>query len=69
MQVKKKGRKPINDRAFTKIREAGRKEVLVTRKEWKLVTPPGAYILRKYLKAEYQVQTLIDDSGWVIKRT
>lgn len=68
MEVKRKGRKPINSKAFDKIRAAGKKEVYISAKEWNLVTPPGAYILRKYLKAEYQVKTTIDDKGWMIKK-
>lgn len=68
MEVKRKGRKPINDLAFKKIKDAGKKEIHISAKEWKLVTLPGAYILRQYLKAEYKVQTTIDDKGWVIKK-
>ncbi len=65
METKKVGRKRINQPAFDKI--DGRKQVFITRKEWKLVTPPGAHLLRKYLGKEYVVRTAVDDSGWLIK--
>lgn len=68
MEVKRKGRRPTNSRAFEKIRQAGRKEVVISRREWKLVVPPGAHILRKYLKAEYTVRSLVGDKGWVVKK-
>lgn len=68
MQIKKKGRKRTNEAAFEKIREAGRETVVILAREWKLVTPPGAYILRKYLGREYKVNTLVGDKGWAIKR-
>ena len=67
MEVKRKGRRPINEEAFEKIRRAGNKEVLIKKEEWNLATPPGAHILRKVLNEEYQVNTLLDDSGWIIK--
>lgn len=68
METVKKGRRPLNTKAFEKIRAAGKKRIIITRKEWKLVTPPGAHILRKYLKAEYEVRTLVDGEGWLVKR-
>lgn len=68
MELKKKGRKPLNLVAFNKIVAAKKAEVFISRKEWKLVTPPGAHILRKYLKMEYKVQSLANNKGWVIKR-
>lgn len=68
MEVKKKGRKPTNEAAFQKIKNAGSKEVVLLRSEWKLATPPGAYNLRQYLKAEYKVESLTNDRGWVIKK-
>jgi hypothetical protein len=68
MDVKKKGRPRTNDEAFMRIVRAGNKKTVVKKKEWKLATPPGAHILRKYLKREYKVETLADDSGWLITR-
>lgn len=68
MEVKSKGRKQTNVKAFEKIRAAKKNKIIIFKSEWKLVTPPGAHILRKYLKAEYVVQTLANDKGWVIKR-
>lgn len=65
-ETTKKGRRPINERAFEKIREAGRREVIIKRKEWKLATPPGAYLLRQRIGLEYVVMSLADGSGWVI---
>ncbi len=68
MEVKKKGRRRTNEAALLKIQQAGNKRVAILRKEWKLATPPGAYLLRKYLKKEYEVRTLEDNSGWLIQR-
>lgn len=68
MEVVKKGRKRTNAKALEKIAEAKGSTVIISTKEWKLVTPPGAYILRKYLGREYLVRTLSDGTGWVIKR-
>lgn len=65
-ETKKPGRKRINQKAFDMILANGREETLMKRKDWKLVTPPGAHLLRKYLKKEYVVATLKDDSGWLI---
>lgn len=68
MEVKKKGRRRINSKAFEKIGAAGKDTIFINKKEWKLATPPGAHILRRYLKKEYKVQTAADNSGWVVKR-
>ncbi len=68
METKKVGRKRINQPAFDAISAAGKKEIVIMKKGWKLVTPPGAHILRKYLKREYKVSTLANGRGWVIKR-
>ena len=68
MEVVKKGRKNTNTKAFEKIVSGGKETVIISKKEWKLATPPGAHILRQRLKKEYVVRTLADGSGWVIKR-
>lgn len=67
-KVKSKGRKRMNQKAFDTILAAGRKKVVIMKKEWKLATPPGAHLLRKYLKKEYKVQTIEGDIGWVIRQ-
>lgn len=67
-KLKPKGRKRTNQAAFDIILAAGKKEVVIMKKEWKLATPPGAHLLRKYLKHEYRVRTIEGDIGWVIKR-
>ena len=67
-ELKPKGRKRTNQKAFDAIMAAGKSQCLITRREWKLATPPGAHLLRKYLKREYLVRTLADNSGWVVKR-
>lgn len=67
-ETKKAGRKPINLPALTKIANAGRSEVVIRRREWRLVVPPGAHLLRQKLGAEYVVKSLADNSGWVVKR-
>lgn len=69
MKTKPKGRKLINTAAFNKISSIDiGKSIIMQRKNWKLVVPPGAHILRKYLRREYEVRSLIGDSGWIIKR-
>lgn len=68
METKKKGRRPINTEAFDFIRNQPTKQFVLPRYVWKLVTPPGAHILRKNIGKEYEVRTLMDDSGWLIKR-
>ncbi len=67
-KVKGPGRKPINSLAIDKIAKAGVKEILITRKEWRLVVPPGAHILREKLGCEYHVSSLEDNTGWIIKK-
>ena len=69
LQVKRPGRKPTNTAAFGKIASAGKKQITILKKEWKLKVPPGAHILRKYLKAEYKVNSLENGKGWIIKKT
>lgn len=67
VQVKKPGRKPRNQKAFDRIIALEKGESLIMKvKDWKLATPPGANIIRRYTNREFQVQTLIDDSGWQI---
>ncbi len=67
-ETKSKGRRRLNQVCFNKILAAGKEQIMITKKEWKLETPPGAHILRKYLKKEYKVATLKDESGWLVKR-
>lgn len=67
-EVKSKGRPRTNQAAFDKIQAAGERRVSVSKKEWRLATPPGAHILRRYLRREYEVKTLKDNSGWVVQR-
>lgn len=67
METVKKGRRPINAKAFEAIRRAGAKEVIMCRGAWKLAIPPGRNILRQKLHAEYSVSRLADGTGWVIK--
>ena len=68
MEMVRKGRRPTNERAFRKIRDAGKMEVVITRKEWLLATPPGAYIIRRNIGGEYSVRSLADGSGWLVKK-
>lgn len=68
METKKVGRKPINNTALAFIHSKEDREFVLPRHMWKLVTPPGAHILRQKLGREYRVRTLADDSGWLIKR-
>ncbi len=68
IQTKSPGRKPINLPALTKIANMSGKEVIIKKKDWKLVVPPGAHILRQKLGHEYEVKSLEDGSGWLIKK-
>jgi len=63
-----KGRPRMNQKAFDKILAAKKGEVIITNKEWKLATPPGAHLLRKYLKTEYIVRTVAGKKSWLIKK-
>jgi hypothetical protein len=67
-QVKKKGRRRLNQAVFDSIEKAGKKELVIHKSAWKLRTPPGHHILFQYLKKHYKVQTLANDKGWVVKR-
>ncbi len=67
-ETKKAGRRPIDMPVLTRIANMGKGEVVVKRKEWRLVEPPGAHILRRKLGQEYVVKSLADDSGWVVKK-
>lgn len=68
MQLKPKGRKIKNQKALDMIVECGKKPCYMTKRVWKLKRPPGSYILRKRLGAEFEVRTLADESGWIIKK-
>lgn len=61
-----KGRKRINQAAFDAILANGKEETFMKKDKWKLVTPPGAHLLRKYLHKEYVVSSFSDRSGWLI---
>lgn len=66
-EVKKRGAKTPNEKALKLINaiEKGDSMILET-KEWVIVTPPGAHILRRHLNREFRVEALIDDSGWKV---
>ena len=66
MQLKPKGRKIKNQKALDLIKECGKKPCFMTKRVWKLKRPPGSYILRKRLNAEYEVRSLSDETGWII---
>lgn len=68
MQLKPKGRKIKNTEALAIIKACGKKPCYMLKRIWKLKRPPGAYILRKRLSAEYEVRTMADNSGWVITK-
>lgn len=68
-ETKKPGPRPINTDAFNKIKTLGiGKMMVMQKKQWKLIAPPGAIILRRRLGREYEVKSLVDDSGWLISR-
>jgi len=66
-EVKKRGAKTPNEKALKIINaiEKGQSQIL-DKREWVIVTPPGAHILRRHLNREFKVESLIDDSGWKI---
>ena len=67
IQVKKTGRRSINTKAFETISKIKKGSFIIfPKKDWKLMTLPGAHILRRHTGREFQVQTLLDDSGWKI---
>lgn len=67
IEVKKKGKKRINNEAFEKIENLKSGEFLiVTKEEWKMKTIPGSHLMRRRLLREFKVETLKDDSGWKI---
>ena len=68
VETKKKGRVPSNSKAFEKISKLEPGAVLIFKKEdWKLGTPPSKSLLRQYTGRHFSVQTLADDSGWLIR--
>ncbi len=67
IKVKKPGRDPKNTKAFTVIDKIPKgKFIIMKKKDWKMKTLPGAHIIRRYTNREFKVETLLDESGWVI---
>ena len=67
IEVKKKGKRTRNNEAFEKIAALTAGEFIVIKKEdWGMKTLPGSHLLRRRLNREFQVNTLKDDSGWLI---
>ncbi len=67
IKVKKPGRDPKNQKAFDKINNiAPGYYLIMKKKDWKMKTLPGAHIIRRYTNREFKVETLLDESGWVI---
>jgi hypothetical protein len=67
VQVKKKGRKPSNAEAFSKINAVKKGgSLIITRGEWRIKTVPGQHIIRRHTGREFKVETLADDSGWKV---
>lgn len=67
VEVKKKGKKTRNNAAFEKINTVKVGEFIVLKKEeWDMGTLPGAHIIRRRLGREFKVETLKDETGWVI---
>ena len=67
IKVKKPGRDPKNQKAFDKINSLKKGEFMIMKKkDWKMKTLPGAHIIRRYTNREFKVETLLDESGWVI---
>jgi hypothetical protein len=67
IQVKKKGKKTRNNAAFEKINAVKVGDFIVLKnEEWEMGTLPGAHIIRRRLGREFKVETLKDETGWVI---
>jgi len=65
--VKTKGRVPSNDKAFARILATPKGEfIIIKNREWKLKTPVGSHIIRKYIKIETKIETLANDLGWKV---
>ena len=69
IEVKKKGKPFTNKKAYNRLDKLSVGNSLhMSKKDWLLVTPPGAWLLRKRLGKEFTVQTFADDTGWLISR-
>lgn len=67
MDVKKKGKKTINNEIVAKIAEIKKGEsLIITTQDWKMKTRPGQNILRRRTGREFTVQMLKDETGWKI---
>ena len=67
IEVKKKGKKTRNNKAFEKLAELKSGSFIVmTKKDWDMKTIPGSHLIRRRLNREFKVETLKDDSGWLI---
>jgi len=65
LEVKKKGRKPANAAAYSKIAAVKKgQSIVIPRSEWSIRTVPGQHMLRRNIGREFRVETLADDSGW-----
>jgi hypothetical protein len=67
LEIKKKGKRTKNNESFEKIAKLKKGEfVVITNKDWGMSTLPGKHLIRRRLNREFKVETLKDDSGWVI---
>lgn len=67
VKVKKPGRKSVNQKNYKQIAAIKKGDSLVVkRKDWNIKTVPGQHMLRRNIGREFKVETLIDDSGWLI---
>lgn len=67
IEVKKKGKKTSNNKAFEKLSELKPGSfIVVLKKDWGMKTVPGSHLIRRRLKREFKVETLKDDSGWKV---
>ncbi len=67
IEIKKPGRKTSNVDALKKIvaLKVG-ESVVIKKKDWNTKTRPGQHMLRKQTSREFEVSTLIDESGWLV---
>jgi len=67
IEVMRKGRKPSNTEAFSKIAAVKKGDSLIIRRdEWLLKTVPGQWLIRHHTGREFRVETLADGSGWLV---
>lgn len=67
IETKKPGRKTSNAEALKKIVALKTGDsIVIKKKEWNTKTRPGQHMLRKQTGREFEVSTLLDETGWLV---